>query len=106
MAEAAKKKAYVIKSFSDAGTKQNFTAGATPLLDPGAFENYKAAGLVRAPDAPARAPKKAPVKKAASKRKSAPKKTAPKTKAPVPVATGDIPAAPLALPTEDHAPSA
>ncbi len=40
-------KAFVIRDFNDAGTEENFTAASTPEIEKGAFDNYKAAGLVR-----------------------------------------------------------
>lgn len=51
MSDAPKKrKALILQSFEDAGTLEKFTAGDTPLIEIGAFGNYEAAGLVRAPD--------------------------------------------------------
>jgi hypothetical protein len=49
--EAAKKtiKAYVISTFKDAGTKKTFTKGSVVDIDEGAYGNYEAAELVRAP---------------------------------------------------------
>jgi hypothetical protein len=45
------KKAFIVTGFRDAGTEQEFAAGAIEQIEDGAFENYKAAGLVRAPTA-------------------------------------------------------
>lgn len=50
----SKKRAEVITSFKDEGTGERFEAGATPLIEAGAFDNYEAAGLVRAPTASAK----------------------------------------------------
>jgi len=49
MTEPARKRAHVLRSFTDAGTSENFEADSTPLIEVGAFANYEAAGLVRAP---------------------------------------------------------
>ncbi|HET7255564.1 MAG TPA: hypothetical protein VFJ46_17545 [Xanthobacteraceae bacterium] len=73
MTTPARKKAHIVKSFTDAGTGESFKAGDQPLLDPGAFENYKAAGLARVPDAtsaPAK-PKGAAKSRPSSSRKPA-----------------------------------
>jgi hypothetical protein len=43
------KNALVVRDFKDAGTEENFTAGATVQISEGAFINYKAAGLVTDP---------------------------------------------------------
>jgi len=48
MTESARKRAFVLRSFTDAGTEENFEADSTPLIELGAFANYEAAGLVRA----------------------------------------------------------
>lgn len=51
------KKAFIIRDFKDAGTEQEFTASIAgqpdtiPEIAEGAFANYAAAGLVRAPTA-------------------------------------------------------
>lgn len=50
-----KKKAFIVRDFTDAGEERNFTASEAgkpdtmPEIDAGAFANYKAAGLVREP---------------------------------------------------------
>ena len=49
----AKKNAFIVRDFKDAGTEQTFTAGTMVPIEEGAFANYKAAGLVREPDAAA-----------------------------------------------------
>jgi len=48
---AKKKPAFIIRNFNDAGTGQNFAAGAIEQIDEGHFRNYAAAGLVRTPTA-------------------------------------------------------
>ena len=48
MSDKTKTKAFIITSFRDAGTEEEFESGSTPLIEDGAFLNYKAAGLVRA----------------------------------------------------------
>lgn len=48
VATAAPIKAVVLRDFTDATTEQSFSAKDTPELDAGRFENFKAAGLVRA----------------------------------------------------------
>lgn len=51
----ATKKAFIVKSFSDAGTERNFTASTPgdpktfPDIEEGHFGNYEHAGLVRVP---------------------------------------------------------
>ncbi|TCP91889.1 hypothetical protein C8J42_103581 [Sphingomonas sp. PP-CE-1A-559] len=62
------KRAFVISDFTDIGTDTRHVAGTTPMIETGAFGNYEAAGLVRAPTAadakaPAK-PKTRPAKKA------------------------------------------
>lgn len=47
MAKPAPRKAYIIRSFTDAGTGKTFAAGKTAAIEAGAFANYEAAGLVR-----------------------------------------------------------
>lgn len=47
MTETTKTKAFIIKNFRDAGTEEEFEAGALPDIETGQFLNYKAAGLVR-----------------------------------------------------------
>ncbi len=48
-----KKKAFIVRDFTDAGLEQNFTASVAgepdtmPEIDAGVFANYAAAGLVR-----------------------------------------------------------
>lgn len=49
MAEPARKRAHIIRSFSDIGTGQRYAAGETPLIEAGAHANYEAAGLIRSP---------------------------------------------------------
>lgn len=52
---SSKTKAFVIRDFRDAGTETNYTASKAGEpstfvdIDSGAFANYAAAGLVRAP---------------------------------------------------------
>lgn len=41
-------RAKVLRDFNDAGTGENFTADTIAPLSPGAFANYRAAGLVEA----------------------------------------------------------
>lgn len=48
MTDPAKKKAYIIRTFKDAGTDKTFAAGAIEQIDAGAFGNYEACGFVRA----------------------------------------------------------
>lgn len=43
--------AVVVRDFNDAGTERSFARGTKPRLERGVFDNYAAAGLVRAPDA-------------------------------------------------------
>jgi len=45
----AKKDAFIIRDFNDAGTEENFEGGKIRSIEEGAFLNYKAAGLVREP---------------------------------------------------------
>ena len=45
------KSAFIIRDFNDAGDERNYTAGAIEQIEAGAFGNYEAAGLVRAPTA-------------------------------------------------------
>lgn len=45
----SKKDAFIIRDFNDAGTLESFTGGKIVSIEEGAFLNYKAAGLVRAP---------------------------------------------------------
>jgi hypothetical protein len=74
---SSKKRAHIVSSFKDSGTGENFTAGTTPLIDAGAYANYEAAGLVKAPppaktgEKPKQKPKGKP-KPAAKAAKSAP----------------------------------
>lgn len=42
------KKAFIIRDFNDAGTGASFNAGEVRDIEQGAFDNYRAAGLVRA----------------------------------------------------------
>jgi hypothetical protein len=77
----AKRKAHVIRSFTDAGTGESFTTDDTPLITTGAFANYEAAGLVRAPD-PERKPR------AAAKPKGTTRRAPPPPPPPAPVADG------------------
>lgn len=51
MSDPARKRAVIVRSFNDAGTGESFEAGKTQLIDAGAYANYEAAGLVRAPNA-------------------------------------------------------
>ncbi len=49
MTEKTTKQAIVLRDFNDAGTEQRFTKSDTPVpIEEGAFDNYKAAGLVEA----------------------------------------------------------
>lgn len=41
-------KGFVLRDFTDATTDERFSAKSTPDLEAGRFENFKAAGLVRA----------------------------------------------------------
>jgi hypothetical protein len=41
-------KAFVLRDFTDATTEERFSAKDTPELEAGRFENFKAAGLIRA----------------------------------------------------------
>ena len=66
MTEQKKKPAFIIKDFRDAGTEQRFTAGSTEQIEEGAFRNYEAAGLVRAPTKDENAASKADASKAAA----------------------------------------
>ena len=43
-----KKRGFALMTFRDAGTEETFEGGKDHDFDPGAFGNYKAAGLVRA----------------------------------------------------------
>ena len=47
MSDEKKVSAFIINDFRDAGTEEEFTAGATAPISEGAFKNYEAAGLVR-----------------------------------------------------------
>lgn len=53
--EKKTKKAFVIRDFRDSGDERNFAASEAgdpktfPEIEEGAFNNYKAAGLVREP---------------------------------------------------------
>jgi hypothetical protein len=91
----SKKRAEIVSSFTDHGTGESFTANTTPLIDAGAFANYEAAGLVRAPSS---APKAASKPKSATKPKPSKSKTgrksASRAKAPTPAPV--IPAVPAA----------
>ena len=91
----SKRKALIVASFRDAGTGESFTADDTPMIDAGAFANYEAAGLVRAPD-PERAPRKRAKPSAGRRRTSAARSPA----APAAPAPAAAPA------SEDPAPSA
>ena len=91
MTGTPRKRALVARSFTDEGTGESFTKGATPLIDAGAYGNYEAAGLVTA----------APVTKAASVPKPAAK---PKSKAKAkPKPAPKVPAQPVAAPVADAA---
>lgn len=86
----ARKRAEIVRSFTDAGTGESFTAGETPMVDAARFANYEHAGLVR--HAPAT---NAP----AERRKSAAKAARPRTKrakAPAAVPAAPAPAEPAA----------
>lgn len=48
MAEKKTKEAFIITNFNDAGTEQSFAARSIVPIEEGVFENYRAAGLVRA----------------------------------------------------------
>jgi len=50
--------AFVVRDFNDAGTSERFTAGSIAEISEGAFGNYSAAGLVRAPTAEEKPPAK------------------------------------------------
>jgi hypothetical protein len=80
MTEVARRKAHVVRAFKDAGTGERFEVGSTPLLDAGAYANFEAAGLIRAPDPAPRA-----AAKPSSKRKPAARKPDP---APAPQPSG------------------
>jgi hypothetical protein len=63
-----RKRAEIVSDFTDHGTGESFTAGDTPLIETGAFENYEAAGLVRTPSpAPPKPPRKPKAEKPARK---------------------------------------
>lgn len=62
MTNAARKRAVIVKSFTDAGTRERFTSGETALIDAGAFGNYEAAGLIRAATAEPKSASKTRVK--------------------------------------------
>jgi hypothetical protein len=67
MSEPQRKRALVLCPFNDVGTGEKYEAGATVMIDAGAFENYEHAGLVSAPsavdeDAEARSTTKSSVK--------------------------------------------
>lgn len=51
MSDEKKKKAFIIRDFTDAGTERNYTGGSIVPIEEGSFVNYEAAGLVRAPTA-------------------------------------------------------
>ncbi len=42
----ARKRAFIVSSFTDAGTRKSYVAGTTRKIPAGAFANYEAAGLV------------------------------------------------------------
>ena len=48
MQKPATRRAYIVRSFRDAGTTKRFKAGSTVPMSEGAFLNYEAAGLVQA----------------------------------------------------------
>jgi hypothetical protein len=92
MSDVKNKRAHIVADFNDIGTGEAFKAGDTPLIEAGAYANFEAAGLVRAPDAPK------PTPSATAKRKPAASKPKPKTvPAPVvqPVAASAIDPAPV-----------
>lgn len=66
---AAKVKAYVPRTFNDAGTGETFAGGREHPFDPGALANYRAAGLIGV------APPKTTAPKRAARPKRAPKPT-------------------------------
>lgn len=90
MSETPKKRAEIVSAFTDHGTGERFEAGATPLIDAGAFANYEAAGLVRTPSTKKAADTKAPAKKPIRKRTA--RASAPAA-APVPAEPAPAPAA-------------
>jgi hypothetical protein len=68
--EPKTKRAFVISDFTDIGTDTRHLAGTTPMIETGAFGNYEAAGLVRAPTAADSKPPAQPKAKAAKKVKA------------------------------------
>lgn len=87
----ANKRALIVSAFNDTGTGEQFTAGATAMIEAGAFSNYEAAGLVRAE--PSKRADKTPAKaKGSARRKPA-------------VRPATVPSA-TPPPSEDLAPSA
>lgn len=100
MTAPAKKKAHIISSFTDAGTGESFTAGATPMIEVDTFANYEAAGLVR-PAAVERKPKAPAKPNARTASRSAARRSTAGNSAPSDAA--DTPAPPA--PASETAPS-
>lgn len=90
MTDSSKVRALMTRAFNDAGTGGTYAKGDRPLLDSGVFENYRAAGLATAAEAPAETP---PEPKAApeSPNKSKAKAKAGDKPADAPAATTEIP---------------
>lgn len=83
MSDHPKKKAHILRSFTDIGTGESFEAGDTPMLSAGAHANYEAAGLIGAPPAGAKAkPARKSTKPAKSRAKDAPIPATPKAAPP------------------------
>ena len=78
-----KKKALVVRDFTDAGSGESFAKGDTPLIGVGAFANYEAAGLI---EVAARASTKPTVRSPAKKRARPAAKPGP-TPTPMPTPT-------------------
>lgn len=94
MTDSSKVRALMTRAFNDAGIGATFAKGDRPLLDGGVFENYRAAGLATAAEAPAETPPEAlPEPKAApeSPNKSKAKGKAGDKPADAPAATTEIP---------------
>lgn len=96
MTDTPKKRAFIVRNFTDEGTRESFTKGDTPLIDAGVYDNYEAAGLVSAP--PVIKAKRAP--KPAAQPKDKPKA---KPKAARVPAAAKVPAQPAAAPVADAA---
>lgn len=94
MTDTPKRRAFIVRNFTDEGTGESFTKGATPLLDAGVYGNYEAAGLVTAP--PVTKASRAP--KPAAQPKDKPKAKPKGARAP---AAAKVPAQPAVAPTAD-----